>query len=228
MGTMIIAREEVLRYLGYKNQNIDNVLEELINDSIQDITNLAKPLSTYQIFEIEEVTEGIKVLGTNLILKGQDIVNHLKNAKKCCILAATLGVQVDNRIRYLEINQMTKALVQDACATAAIERVCDELEAEIIQVAKAEGFGTNYRYSPGYGDFPITIQSEILAVLDAPKRIGLTCSESAILLPRKSVTAIIGFIDEKESNPIENHRSCSNCRIYSSCTYRRDGISCDS
>ena len=51
------------------------------------------------------------------------------------------------------------------------------------------------RFSPGYGDFPMESSKDLVGLLDAGRRIGLTVSQSGILIPRKSVTAVLGVSD---------------------------------
>ena len=222
---MNINKKEVLRYLGYKNQEIQDDLNTLIDNCIEEAKKISKPLYTYKIFDVEVMPDkNIKILGTNLVLKGRDIYNHLKDAKKCAIMAATLGVSMDNTIRVLGKTNMTKSLILDSCSTEAIEKVCDKAEEEIKAIAKDEGYITNFRYSPGYGDLAIDIQPDIISILNANKSIGLTTTESCILLPRKSVTAIIGFLDK--GSQIVNKRGCENCSSYHNCNFRRDGVSC--
>ena len=53
-----------------------------------------------------------------------------------------------------------------------------------------EGFRTNFRFCPGYGDLPLKTNADILAVLDAAKKIGLTVTESGLLLPVKSIVGV--------------------------------------
>lgn len=220
---MDINRGEVLRYLGYKNQQIDDELNNLIDSCIEEIKDISKPLYTYRVFDVKAQDNRANVLGTGLVLDGRDIYNHLKYSKKCAILASTLGVGVDNRIRYLSKTNMTRSFILDACATEAIESICNEVEEEIRQEALKEGLYINFRYSPGYGDLSIDVQRDILGVLNTGARIGLTCTESSILLPRKSVTAIVGF---NETNEEKVKKGCSSCRAFETCLYKRDGISC--
>lgn len=222
---MNIDKKEVLRYLGHRNQDIDKELDNLIDICIEEIKKESKPLYVYKIFDTEVTNDkNIKILGTNLVLKGKDIYNHLKDAKKCAIMAATLGVNIDNIIRILGKREMTRSIILDSSATDAIEKVCDEAEEEIKQIAKNEGYITNFRYSPGYGDLSIEIQPEIINVLNANKTIGLTTTESFILIPRKSVTAIIGFLDK--DTKIIKKRGCEGCSIYHTCNYRKEGVTC--
>lgn len=220
---MDINRSEVLRYLGYRNQKIEVEIDNLIDSCINEIKEVSNPFCTYKIFNIDTLENEVRVCGTNLILKGKDISNHLRHSKKCAILASTLGVSVDNRIRILGKTDITRAVILDSCATDAIESTCNMVESEIKEIARKEGFDINFRYSPGYGDLSIDVQPDILNILNTEKKIGLTCTESFILLPRKSVTAIIGFVEDGRK---ESKKGCKTCSAYDSCLYRRDGVSC--
>lgn len=220
---MDINRNEVLRYLGYRKQFIDSNLSRVIDSCIEEIKSIAKPLKTYRVFNVEASKEEVRLLGCDIILRGKDIVNHLKNSKRCAILSVSLGAAVDNRIRYLSKADITRSIILDSAATEAVESLCSLAESEIKEIAKKEGLEINYRYSPGYGDFSLNIQPEILRLLNAEKNIGLTCTENYILLPRKSVTAVIGFVHKGKK--IEENR-CNSCNAYSNCLYRRDGVDC--
>ena len=226
MSILNIDKNEVLRYLGHKNQEIDCALDSLIDKCLVEIVETSKPLHIYKIFDVEVNDDGVSILGTNLVLKGKDIYNHLKDAKKVAIMAATLGIQADNKIRITGKMDMTKSFILDACATDFIEKVCDKVENEIIEKAKLENYKTNFRYSPGYGDLSINIQGQIISILNANKAIGLTTTESSIMIPRKSVTAIIGFLEADVE--VSKKRNCASCNLNKTCNFRREGGSCGS
>lgn len=220
---MHIDKNEVLRYLGHNGQSMDETLSELIDTCIEEVSCLAKPLYVYKIFETEAREDRVLFRENAFVLEGKDIAAHLKDAGRSALMAVTLGADMDKRIRYLEVNQMTKALIMDACATAAVESVCDRVEAEIRELARKDGFAINFRYSPGYGDLPLAAQPGILTLLNAQKQIGLTCTDSFIMLPRKSVTAIIGLIppEKQAAAKTTESKSCRNCSKYNDCLYRR-------
>ena len=54
------------------------------------------------------------------------------------------------------------------------------------------------RYSPGYGDLPLELQREIIRVLDCGRTIGITLTESLLMQPSKSVTAVIGMKEREK------------------------------
>lgn len=94
----------------------------------------------------------------------------------------------------------------------------DEILAE-----KYSGKYMTFRFSPGYGDYPIEMQKEYLRILDAPRKIGLTTGDSCLLVPSKSVTAVLGISD----NPIERRkRGCAICSMKGKCRFRRNGEHC--
>ena len=207
-----INRDEALRYLGYKdNINIDN-LTPILDKCENELLKAIEPRFIYKFFPIN----------TSLVLTGNSILNHLKGCYGVILLSATLSMGADKVISEHQINDMTSALILDSMASTAIEQVCDAAEKEIKEKINKDNFMT-WRFSPGYGDLPITLQREFVRVTDAEKRIGLTVNEGGILLPRKSVTAIIGL--SKEPIP-KQRRGCAYCNMNKTCQFRKGGTHC--
>jgi len=220
---LYIDKKEVLRYLGHKNQKIDAVLDNLIDELIDEIKEYIQPKYTYKVFQIEKDENEIKLVNSNYTLEGKDIYKHLIQSNQCAILATTLGSMVENKIKYYEKADLTKALILDSCATCAVESYTDDIQEKIKIKAIEQELGITYRYSPGYGDFPINTQHIIIRLLEADKRIGLTVTDSSVLLPRKSITAVIGFQDK---NIISVHPGCNSCENKKICKYAKEGSYC--
>lgn len=126
-----IDKGEVLRYLGYKNQVIDEKLDTLIEVCRKEIKEIIKPKYVWDFFDLIK-KEGVIILkNSSLILESQDINKHLENSSKAVLLAVTLGSEVDRKINYYEKIDLTHALILDACATQAVEEVCDIVENNI-------------------------------------------------------------------------------------------------
>ena len=140
-------------------------------------------------------------------------------------MAATLGWETERRILQAQAGRMADAVVLDACATAGVEEVCDRLEDDL---RRRYGRLTG-RFSPGYGDLPLELQPAVLRVLDAGRRIGLTLSPGGVLLPHKSVTAILG-IDPPQGQTLpagtESCDRCGGCPQREGCVFRKGGGSC--
>ena len=103
------------------------------------------------------------------------------------------------------------------CAAAMLEEYCDKAQNEIAESLRKEQLYLRPRFSPGYGDYSILHQDDILRMLDAAKTIGLTMTESYMLTPTKSVTAVIGVSSTQEPCHI---KGCEECQKLD-CIYRR-------
>ena len=217
-----IDKDEVLRYLYHKNEPLEKNLNDLVDSLIIETLNTARPRFIYNIFTTEN-NSGIFLKNTNLTLKGKDITRHLEKSEKCAVLCATLGIEIEMRINYYSKTELLKSVILDACASTLIEALCDRAEDSIKKEAEKDGFFITSRYSPGYGDFDISIQKELLNLIEAPKRIGVTVTDSFIMLPRKSVSAVIGFQSEKSKRETDK---CSVCNLKENCSFRKGNTYC--
>jgi len=115
---------------------------------------------------------------------GGDIAAHLRGCGSCIVFAVTLGLGTERYLAGLAADPAA-ALYADTACSLLIEEAADYAEGEMPR-------HTTWRYSPGYGDLPLTLQGKLLSLLDAPRRLGLTLTDSGLMLPRKSITAIVG------------------------------------
>lgn len=221
MEIIKINRDEAFRYMGYKTGDIGSKILEFTDDCEKALLKAVKPRYIYRVFDVERSNDGIGVKNTSLVLKGKDISEHLKDCQRCVLMCATISADVDRLIRSYEAVDMTKAFIADCLASAVIEQVCNQAEIEIK--SKLEGCNFTWRFSPGYGDFPIDIQSEFIEILEAPKRIGVNTSASLTLIPRKSVTAVIGLSENEISR---GKRGCVCCNMRDRCEFRKRGERC--
>ena len=113
-------------------------------------------------------------------LKGADVV----------FLCGTIGAEFDAWQRRLSVLSAADALLSQQIGLAAVEKVMDELENEVKVKVEGEGLKLRPRRSPGYGDLPLSLSRTILAELDAARTIGVSITDSDLLVPSKSVTAI--------------------------------------
>jgi len=214
------TRSEILRYLGHKNQEVPDSIHTMIDECLAQLQDSAMPRHIYDEFGIRADFDGIYLAGADAVFCGQDISEHLQGCEKAVVMAATLGAETDRLIAKLKYADITRCLVMDACATQLIEEYCDRIESEIRKKAADSGLMAARRFSPGYGDFSLEIQPKILGLLHAETKIGLTCTDSLILLPRKSVTAIIGL---GKNLPVARG-GCGNCEMQDTCNYRKGVI----
>ena len=211
---------EILRYMGCPPEQAAPQTRTLAEQAAVQMEQTARPRSVFREFGLSITGDGV-LLESGLLLPGRDLAQHLAGCDRAVMLAVTLSAQADALIRRAESRDMALALALDCAAAALVEEVCDRLEGEIF--AKYPGCHFPFRFSPGYGDLPLSVQSGLLALLDAPRKIGLCANENHILTPRKSVTALIGVSREPVGRAV---RSCQSCPGREGCQYRKSGGHC--
>jgi hypothetical protein len=217
-----IDRNEALRYLAYGGKVPDENLTAYMDKCEEELLKCTKGKFTFRVFDIK-INDGEKVTldGCTLVMAGKDICSHLEGCSKAVLMCATVGGDTDKLIRTMEVTDMASAVITDAMAGCAVEYVCNKAEEKIRE--EYPNMYMTWRFSPGYGDMPITLQNRFLDVTNASRTIGLFASENHILTPRKSVTAVIGLSDEK----IEKKRQgCIVCRVKDKCELRKVGRRC--
>lgn len=217
-----VDRTEALRYLHHKGQALPPEITAALDAAADTVCRQAAPRFVYKLFPLQW-QPGPQLAGTNLTLPGRAVTELLADCGQCLLLAATLGTALDDTIRRTQITDIGRALLLDACASTAIEDICDRIEQQLTNALQAQGYHLTRRFSPGYGDLPLDTQKPLCTALDAARRIGLTVSASNILLPRKSVTAIIGLSTQPQPQTAD---PCAICPLAAGCIFRQNGKLC--
>ena len=212
--------DEVLRYLSIRGE-IPDGLRERVGRAANALAESLRPKYVYRAFPLERTEDGIILQGSGVTLTGGLAAKMLETCDTAALLCCTLGIEFEQRLRALERRDMGEAVILDACGSAWVESGCDTAEAEIA--ARFAGRYLTDRFSPGYGDLPLALQPAVLAALDAEKRLGIHLSDSFLMTPSKSVTAVIGVSDELQPTRV---RGCGYCAMREKCEYRKGGTTC--
>lgn len=213
---MDIRIKEAIRYLGYGRQAVDEPTLALVHESLKELEIIAEVKFVYRIFELS-YTDINSVKVNNITIRSQNLIKNLSGCEKCILFGITLGAMVDRVLQKYEKINMAKAVVFQACAAAYLEEECNKMQLSWSEELKQEEKYLRPRFSPGYGDFSILHQKDILDLLDAPRKIGLTMTESCMMTPTKSVTAIIGISNTNERCHVSGCEVCEK----TDCIYRR-------
>lgn len=211
---------EVIRYLGYRGSVPDDSVRAEIGECIGDLQKEVTPRFVYEKFPLSVKTEQdgtpLLCLG-DLEIRSRDLARNLDGCCGVYMMAVTLGPGPDRLIRRASVGQMSRAVILQAAAAAMTETWCDRINERIRCEAERGGLCTRPRYSPGYGDLPLDLQKDISRILNMPKEIGVSLTDTLLMTPSKSVTALIGVA----KTPADCHKSgCAACSAASTCPYR--------
>lgn len=209
-----LTPSEVLRYLGHRDQEVSDDLLARVDRAIERCEEVARPAHVDLTYPAHALP---------LELPGASIAHHLEGAVEVVLFAATLGHGVDKELRRLGIIDPLNQVIFDATATALIEREADKIEASLRTAAADKGMFCSWRFSPGYGDLPLDVQPAFLAALNATRRLGITLTPSNLMVPTKSVTAIVGIHPTPQPGLAS---SCAVCSLAEFCQLRSRGLRC--
>ncbi|MBQ9370410.1 MAG: hypothetical protein IJU10_04995 [Clostridia bacterium] len=193
---LALVIKDALRYLGAKER--DPEAENLLRRVYDGNADVFAPRAVYGLYEITSYSPEIKLKDYAFPLVGESIRRHLAGASYALFAAFTLGIAVDKRVRELSLARPSESVALNAIASSYAERIADEMLLEERRKIEADGYKTNFRFCPGYGDLPLHTNEEIALALNAQKKIGLTVTEGGLLLPRKSIVGIVGVMKEVE------------------------------
>ena len=211
--------DEILRYLRIRGG--DAALRGRVERAADELAESLTPRWVWRAFPLRHTDAGEALDGCEVLLTGALAARMLRSCDTAVLLCCTLGLAFERRLRALERRDMGEAVILDACGSAWVESGCDMAEREL-----AERFAPRHltdRFSPGYGDLPLSLQPSVLAALDAERRLGIHLSESFLMTPSKSVTAVLGVSDEPQPARV---RGCGYCAMRESCEYRKGGTTC--
>lgn len=194
---MNLDPREIARYLGIRGKALDPQGTAWADQCQRELAQAVTP----------------RHLGRRLpltLFQGQsrDLDHHLRHCREGILYAVTLGPEADRLLRRWSAQSMAKAAVGQAVCAAWLDALCAAY-CESLQQGLAPGEYLTPPFSPGYGDWDLAAQQTVLDRLQAPKRLGLSLTGGGMLVPEKSVTALVGISDRPEE---ACGQKCMRCR----------------
>ncbi|MCK4556024.1 MAG: hypothetical protein KAU47_00805 [Candidatus Aminicenantes bacterium] len=176
--------KRIFRLIGYKknSKEIKDPIKLLITEEKKKLEQLLHPASIYTILNYEETNR-------------HSIFN---DAEKVALCICTIGSDLEEEInRLMGNNEMARALILDSLGSEAAEEAAIQSDRILVEKAREMGLWPSKRFSPGYGKWDIREQQYVFQVLPG-KDIGVSLTESCMMIPRKSVSFRINFYKDKK------------------------------
>lgn len=180
---------EIAAYLKIKG-DIDEKTVSLINEIYPEAERAPLRKSIARV-DIVKTNMGIQLKNTDIYLTGRLAERHFANCGALYVILASLGQESERKMKETFALSPTKGLILDACYSELLERRLDKIEEEL----EKNGEKLTSRISCGYGDLPLKTQRPLLETLGA-ERYGVFLNESCMLVPNKSVIALVGVKNE--------------------------------
>ncbi len=189
-----IDRREWFRYMGAPVPSTE--LEILSDTCAEETENCFLGRVCYCEMPVRQIEGGVDLSFGEI--QSRSLSERLRGCDRAIVFAATVGLEIDRLIAKYSRISPAKALCLQALGTERIEALCDAFCQDMKKEIGDAGGVLVPRFSAGYGDLSISLQTDIFRVLDCSRRIGVSLNESLLMSPTKSVTAIVGIRkDEK-------------------------------
>ena len=192
-----VPEQDIIRRLGYPpgTRQVEPGVREMLDRQIQMSSELITARGMIRFLMIKEHNEPLLMFeNTAFEIQSRQVSKMLRQADLVALFMVTIGKSIEDEIvRLQQANEVTEAFILDAVASEMADAAADIMHRDIIK-KKAEGSGLTVtpRFSPGYGDWPVTVQKDILDICEGGK-IGISVNASSLMSPRKSVSAVLGL-----------------------------------
>ena len=184
------ALRDAARYLGIRGKPAGEALA-VLESAYPMAQEAALPRSLMRRAAMR-ACEGRLMIADVLDIPSLDLCRLFAGAREGLALAVTLGAPLDALVRRLMLTDPALGAAVGACASALVDEYIDGLLEEQSAALAAEGLRLSPRFSPGYGDAPLSCQGPLLSWLEA-RRIGISLTSGGLMLPEKSVTALMAL-----------------------------------
>lgn len=208
-----IDSELALRFLRVRKEP-DKDTKTMLSKCVDLVNSVISYKASYRYFDIS-IKDNTVYFDDELKLESKNLCTCLNGCKGAFVFVATTDMALDRLINKYSQLQFAKSVVIDAIGSSAVECFCDIL---CRHLQSEYNVSLRPRYSPGYGDLSILCQGDVLKVCDSERKIGVTLTQRHMMLPKKSVSAIVGV---RPSDEVCVHKSsCENCEC-TDCEYRK-------
>ena len=159
-------------------------MEQLLDECIQSTLDTIRPAYRYQSFPLEVTSQGIAVTGTGLVLSGnihcpafRGVPQRLPSWREPLVWPTNSFCE-----KPCSPGRMP-GWCWISCGSAAAEAVAQLADQEIQAQVIAQGKFCTPRFSPGYGDLPLTCQQPLLDALRGLQTLGMTVNSGGLLSP---------------------------------------------
>ncbi len=182
---------------------------------IEEARALIHPGSVGIVRPVTDFHHQTVVLDGGAVFKGPLASRALAGSREVAMAVCTLGPTLESRVREMFEEDPVRALALDGAGVAALRRVSESVVRRIREQASSKGWGSGMRAQPGQEGWSIRQQQVIFDLVPA-ERIGVSLTESSLMIPQKSVSLVIGMGPDMRPDGV----ACDFCSKRGRCPWR--------
>ena len=211
-----VLRREGLKAGGNIRPEIKNVIRELI--AVVENESLLQPAIAYEIFTGEEMDRRQSSLTHESSMHGRLLTSLIPNLKEIAVAVCTIGPMLEAQVTdYAQSGKTLRALLLDGIGSAAVDLLSVETGNIINGEVMSRGYRIGRPFNPGMPCLPLTEQGWLLDLVHA-EDIGVNLTSSSVMIPRKSVSVVIGAGYNMQTWTLAD--TCATCSLNKTCPYK--------
>lgn len=211
----VLRRQGVREYSKLKSEieTITNELLIIVNDD-----SLLEPAIAYETYPVIEVGHQQISLEGNVVLHGAILPSVLREAEEVAVAVCTVGPRLERKVTdYFNGGESLRGLLLDGIGSAAVDTLSFELCQFVSAEASLRGYQASSPLCPGGPTFPLSEQWRLFELVPAGE-IGVSLTSSGVMVPRKSLSMVVGIgLQMRSWTKVE---SCAHCNLRETCRYR--------
>lgn len=199
----------MLQYLGYpKKHNRRIPFAPFIDECLRDAYDIIDPRYLCSLETVSVVLNPVTLVRDSLASESQVLGDLLDRCSSVVVFVATVGERLETTARKLAKEEhLMRSYIMDAIGSAAVEQVVEHVQKVVGRFARSQGLAASRRLSPGYCDWDIRQQRALFELADA-RLIGVRLTDLGLMVPRKSVSGVIGLGPELN---VASYNPCELC-----------------
>ena len=189
LESLKIHPEEVYRQMGYGKEAPDEHTVAEVMRLLESASHIAVPRYCYMVMD-GCLEKDLLLMGEREFHVGAIIGRQLAGATHFAVFLATAGTEFEE---WRKRDDILESFIADALGSVVAERCADEMEKALQASIDKLGWKRTNRFSPGYCEWATAEQLQLVPLLGHPNPCGVWLTESALMLPVKSVSGIIGL-----------------------------------
>jgi len=216
-----LQTREVLRRSGIRDDSkLKSEMETLIGKLLASVNDehLLEPAVGYEIYPITDIGYQQLSLEGNIVLHGSALSSVLSQAQELAVLVCTIGCKLEEKVTdYFGKSKPLQGLLLDGIGSASVDALTQEVCRLIMHGASLRGYQTSSPLSPGGPSFPLSEQWQLFKLVPA-EEIGVRLTPKGLMVPRKSVSMVIGI--GPQMTTWTKAEACARCNLSKTCRYR--------
>ncbi len=192
-NTVIIPERELCSRLGFLGERtIPPQFKDRVDSALSRTRGIAKP--TALVIDLKAIPHQQGLGFGEIVIYGSLAKKHLAGCSEISVILLTLGGEFD-RLIYSDPEDQLGSFFLDGIGSELAEYSVREVD-RILRARRPDMVGSS-RISPGYGDLPLSLNRDIVRIIDGGD-IGVFIVDGSFeMSPRKTISAFIGWREKR-------------------------------